>query len=171
MARAPGSAVGPVEADRVPQGAAKELNDGNAEGLRLDVEEGELDPRDGLGRDARRALAGAADHIPAAHLIIARVLPDEQRLQVGDGSRNAVRGARLGALAVARDAFVGLDLDVDPGPPARIDDQRFHIGDLHRPSLQPVRTRLPSQRPTAYTRDARTAGKDRPGLDHPHRED
>ena len=39
--------------------------------------------------------------------------------------------ARVGALAPAGDAFVGLDFHVGPRAPAAVDDERFELGDLH----------------------------------------
>ena len=78
-----------------------------------------------------KALARAAHHVPKAHLERAGIGPDQQVVHVADGSDHTVRRASVRAFPVADQAIVGLDLHKDPGPPSRVDDERFYVGDLH----------------------------------------
>src|SRR5262249_29286417 len=130
-AGAGGAAVGPVDALAVAQRPPEQLVDGDAEGLGLDVPQGQLDPGDGLGGDAARALAGHAVEVPVAHLDGPRVGPHQDRPRVAGGADDAVRVAAVRALAVAGDARIGPHRHELPGPPAGVDDEGLDPGDLH----------------------------------------
>ena len=108
-----------------------------AQGLGLDIHQGELDARDGLGRDAARALPGGPQHVPEAHLVGTRGAAQEQGLEVFDGADDAVGGPVIAALAVPGDAVVRLDLDENPGAPAPVHDEGLDVGDFHFFALLP----------------------------------
>jgi hypothetical protein len=130
-AGARGAAVRPVDELALPQRAAEQLVHRDAQRLGLDVPERELDARDGLGRDAARALPRHAVQVPVAQLDGPRVAADEDGLEVADGAHHAVGIAAVGALAVAGDAGVGADGHELPRTPAGVDDERVDLRDLH----------------------------------------
>src|SRR5262249_57314945 len=68
-ARTGGAAMRPIEAHAIAQGSAEELVHGDAERLRLEVPERQLDARDGLVRNAAEVLAGAAVASPRQPLV------------------------------------------------------------------------------------------------------
>ena len=84
--------------------AAEQLVDRHAQGLGFDVPQCELDAGDGFVRDAAEVLARSAQHVPVELLDRARVLADEQRLEIAHAAGHAVRIAAVAALAPADQA-------------------------------------------------------------------
>src|SRR5262249_21259908 len=100
----PGRAtVRPVETDLVAGGAAEQLGNRDTKRFGFDIHEGALHASNGLGGDAARTLAQAAQHVPEARLECPRILADEGRVQVCYSANNAVRCATIAALTPARD--------------------------------------------------------------------
>ena len=85
------TAVRPVHLDIIPRRAAEQLVDGNAERLRLQIEQGVLDPADRLLDNRARTLSRRAKEIPDDALDRARLAPDDERLQILDDAREAAR--------------------------------------------------------------------------------
>ena len=131
-ARPRGAAVRPVDVDVVARRPAEELVDGNAERLRLEVEQRVLDPADRLLDHRARALARRAEEIPDDPLDRARVAPDDERGEILDDAGEAARRAvRVGDLGPADSAVVGRGLEEDPGTPARVAVERLELRDFH----------------------------------------
>ena len=90
MAHPGRAAVRPVETHLATGGAAEQLDHGDAQGLRFDINEGAFHPGHGLGRNATRTLACATCHIPEARLKGPGVLADQERCEVSDGPDDTV---------------------------------------------------------------------------------
>ena len=125
------AAVRPVNADAFARRPPEQLDHADAERLRLNVDEGAVQPGDGFGGDAAGTLPRDAVHVLKAHLEGARVLADEQRLHVPNRPLDAVRRPAVAALAPAGDSLVRLDFDEHPRTPARVHDERINVGDFH----------------------------------------
>ena len=131
-ARPRGAAVRPVDVDVVARRPAEELVDGNAERLRLEVEQRVLDPADRLLDHRARALARRAEEIPDDPLDGAWVAPDDVRGEIlDDAGEPARRAVRIGDLGPADGAVVSGGLEEDPGTPARVAVERLDLRDLH----------------------------------------
>ena len=107
-------AMRPVERDRVARRAAEELVDGDAERLRLDVEERVLDAGDRL-RDTDRALPRAWRSRPPP-LPGPRIASDDDGREILHDSREtAGRPVRVRDLGPAHEPVVGRRGEEDPG--------------------------------------------------------
>src|SRR5262249_9305678 len=135
MAYSRRATVRPVEPDLAAGGATEQLGDGDTKRLGFDIHEGALHARDGLGGNAARTLAQAAQHVPEARLEGPRILADEGRVQVCYSADDAVRRSTIAALTPAREALIRLNFHECPGPPARVDNKCLDIGDLHSVSF------------------------------------
>ena len=127
-----GAAVRPVKTDPIARRSAEEFYHRNSQGLGLDVDQGEFDAGNRFGCNTARALAATADHVPKAHLIGSRVLPDEQRREILDGADHGAGIASIAALTKTSDAVVGFDFDKNPGPPTGVHNEGLDMADFHK---------------------------------------
>ena len=122
----------PVHVDGLARRPAEQLVDGNAERLRLQVEQRVLDAADRLLDHRPGALPGRAEEIPDDPLDRARIAADDERREVFDDAREPARRAvRVGDLRPADGAVVRRRLQEDPRTPAGIAVERFELRDLH----------------------------------------
>ena len=121
----------PVELEPVAHGAAQKIVDRHAQGLRLEVEQGVLDRRDGLLVEPAMGLARHRVELLADALVAARVVAG-----YGLDQRLDDRGQPLGAVALvvfrdAGDALVGLQFQKREVAPSGVAVQRFASGNFH----------------------------------------
>src|SRR5581483_7813567 len=129
------AAVRPVRVDRVAGGAAEELVHGDAERLRLQIEQRILDPGERLLDHRARALPRVPVQLPPDPLHRARVAADDEWREVLDDAGQASRRAvRVGDLGPADGAVVRGRLEEDPRPPAGVAEQGLEPRDLHEPA-------------------------------------
>ncbi len=133
------AAMRPVEAQAIADRAAKQLVDGNAERLGLQVHQRVLDRGDRLLVDPAGRRAGHAVEERGVPLDRARVLPDQARRQAGDDLPQPLRAVGLHELRPADQAGIGADLEEREVAPAGIAAQRLDLGDAHDGSPADVR--------------------------------
>ena len=143
MSRPSRAAMRPVQSHTIAHRSAEELVDRYPEGFGFDVPQCQLDPRDRFVRRTAQVLSEHTQHVPVQTLGGARVLADEQILEVPHAAGHAIRIAAVAAFAPADDARVSFDFDERPGPPSGITVERLHATDSHACTL-PARPRSPA---------------------------
>src|SRR5215510_14259137 len=124
----PGRAtVRPINTDLVARGTTEQLGNRDTECFGFDVHQGALHAGDGLGSNAARTLAQAAQHVPEARLEGPGILANKSRVQVCYGANDAVRRATITTLTPASNALVCLDFHECPRPPAGVDNKCLDI--------------------------------------------
>ena len=131
-----------VEPDAVPQLAAQQVVDRQAQGLPLDIPKGHVHAAKGHRRQAPRSQVGEAPIVllPQA-LALKRVLPYQALAQQldGSGAQEAAAPGRVAGFAPAVDAFIGVDAHEGPVPlegagvvrVPGLDHVSLDVGDFH----------------------------------------
>ncbi len=144
-----------IDPHLVPDAAAQQLVHRHAEGLALDVPQGDVHRRDGGHDDRTPEILGAVE-ILADVLNTEGVLADEIGLEFFNGGRRGAEEAPVARLAQADDAGVGVDLDEE----VMLGVNQLQIGDFQRDLLpfsrdahagtQRAGRRLPPIRPCGW---------------------
>ena len=111
-------AVG-VEPDAVPQLAAQQVVDREAQGLPLDIPKGHVHAAQGHRRQAPRSQVGETPVVLLPHLLaLKRVLAQQALAQQldGSGAQEAAAAGGVAGFAPAVDAFIGVDAHEGPVP-------------------------------------------------------
>ena len=134
-------AVG-VEPDAVPQLAAQQVVDREAQGLPLDIPQGDVHPAQGHRRQAPRPQVGVAPVVLLPQLLALKGVLAQQALAQqldGPGAQEAAAAGGVAGFAPAVDAFIGVDAHEGPVPlegagVVRVpgpDHVSLDIGDFH----------------------------------------
>lgn len=101
----------PVDPDTVADLAAEQLVAGDAERLRLGIEQRILDRTEGLRHHAAGGGTRRSEQFGKDALVLEDVLPDDTGREALDGGANAGRAETLVEFAPADDAVLGRQLD------------------------------------------------------------